>query len=62
MLERPALVRPTQEQQVDSMLAVVSAQHELAQRLARLRFQSGTLLTDGKLTSRDEVIPARGRK
>jgi outer membrane protein TolC len=51
----------TQQQQTDAMLAAVFAQQELAQRLARLRFQTGSLLVDGKYVPR-AAEPAGGRK
>lgn len=50
----------TQQQQTDAMLSAVSAQQELAQRLARLRYQTGSLLVDGKYVPRVPA-PAGGR-
>ena len=37
----------TQEQQIDAMLQVVAAQHELALRQARLRYETGSMVAPG---------------
>jgi outer membrane protein TolC len=52
----------TQQQQTDAMLAAVRAQQELAQRLARLRYQTGGLLVGGKYVPREAEAGARARK
>ena len=52
----------TQQQQTDAMLAAVSAQQELAQRLARLRYQTGGIFVDGKYVPREADSTARERK
>jgi outer membrane protein TolC len=52
----------TQQQQTDAMLAAVRAQQELAQRLARLRYQTGGLLVGGKYVPREAEAGARERK
>jgi outer membrane protein TolC len=52
----------TQQQQNDAKLMVVSAQLELAERMARLRFQTGSLLPAGTPTPRDSSAPRRERQ
>ncbi|MCC7044014.1 MAG: TolC family protein [Acidobacteria bacterium] len=43
----------TQQQQIDAQLTLILARQELAQRLAQLRFQTGTLVTVPSAAARD---------
>lgn len=53
----------TQQQQNDALLTLVAARQDLAQQIARLRFQTGTLVTDGAVRVQDLVtVPAIGRQ
>jgi outer membrane protein TolC len=53
----------TQQQQNGALLALVAARQDLAQRIAQLRFQTGTLVTNGAVRVQDLVtVPAIGRQ
>ena len=52
----------TQQQQIDTLLTLIQAEQQLAQRLARLRFETGGLVTGGKFVPRDQPAGARNRK
>jgi outer membrane protein TolC len=52
----------TQQQQIDALLSLVQARQELAQRLARIRFETGGILTGGKFIPRDGTAAQRDRK
>jgi hypothetical protein len=43
----------TQQQQIDAQLSLILARQELAQRLAQLQFQTGTLVTVPAPAARD---------
>jgi outer membrane protein TolC len=52
----------TQQQQIAAMLALVSARLELGQRLAQLRFESGTMVTGGTVRAQDLItVPGESR-
>jgi outer membrane protein TolC len=51
----------TQEQQIDAMLQVVAAQHELALRQARLRYETGSLIPAGPVKT-DAAPASRERR
>jgi outer membrane protein TolC len=48
----------TQEQQIDAMFQVVAAQHELALRQARLRYETGSMVAPGVVTKLDATPQA----
>ncbi len=53
----------TQQQQIGARLGLVSAQLELARRLAELRYETGTLVTGGTFRAQDLVtVPGGGRQ
>jgi outer membrane protein TolC len=51
----------TQQQQIDALRALVSARLDLARRIVRLRFETGTLVTGGDVSGEDLVtVPLGG--
>jgi outer membrane protein TolC len=51
----------TEQQQIDALLALVSARLDLAQRIVRLRFETGTMVTGGAVRAEDLVtVPTGG--
>ena len=52
----------TQEQQIGAMLQVVAAQHELALRQARLRYETGSLIAPGAVPKTAAAPESRERR
>jgi outer membrane protein TolC len=54
----------TQQQQIDALLALVAARQQVAQLIAQLRFQTGTILQNGVVTRRNLIAvpgPVQGQ-